>query len=76
FDLNLPLDEFGAVDMGFVENMTEHAPMARRKDMTEDLRKQVYQALLARSKNGVLHKKDTQIVAGQFDLHLRSVQRI
>lgn len=65
FDLNLPLDEFGAV----VENH-------RRKEMTKDMRKQVYQALLARSNNGRLHKKDTQIVANQFDLHLRSVQRV
>jgi hypothetical protein len=44
--------------------------------MTEAIRKQVYQALLARSNNGTLHKKDTQIVADQFDLHIRSVQRI
>lgn len=44
--------------------------------MTKDMRKQVYQALLARSNNGRLHKKDTQIVADQFDLHLRSVQRV
>ena len=44
--------------------------------MTENLRKQVYQALLARSNNGILHKKDTQIVADQFDLHVRTVQCI
>jgi hypothetical protein len=48
----------------------------RRKEMSEDLRKQVYQALLARSNNGILHKKDTQIIADRFDLHLRTVQRI
>ena len=47
----------------------------RRKEMSEDLRKQVYQALLARSNNGILHKKDTQIIADRFDLHLRSVQQ-
>uniref|UniRef100_A0A0D9ZUD1 DUF7769 domain-containing protein n=1 Tax=Oryza glumipatula TaxID=40148 RepID=A0A0D9ZUD1_9ORYZ len=34
-----------------------------RKDMTEEVRKQVYQALLARSKNGKLGKKDTRVVA-------------
>jgi hypothetical protein len=44
--------------------------------MTEELRKQVYQTLLARSNNGKLHKKDTQIVAEQFDLHIRSVRRV
>jgi len=44
--------------------------------MSEDLRKQVYQALLARSNNGILHKKDTQIIADRFDLHLRTVHRI
>jgi hypothetical protein len=40
------------------------------------MRNQVYQVLLARSNNGILHKKDTQIIADQFDLHLRSVQGI
>ena len=48
----------------------------RRKEMSKDLRKQVYQALLARSKNEKLGKKDTQIVADQFGLHIRSVQRL
>ena len=48
----------------------------RRKEMSKDLRKQVYQALLARSKNEKLGKKDTQIVANQFGLHIRSVQRL
>ena len=48
----------------------------RRKEMREELRKQVYQVLLGRSKNGKLGKKDTQIVGDQFDLHIRSVQRI
>jgi hypothetical protein len=31
---------------------------------------------LARSNNGTLHQKDTQIVADQFDLHIRTVQRV
>ncbi|BAT09674.1 Os10g0117400 [Oryza sativa Japonica Group] len=48
----------------------------RRKDMTEEVRKQVYQALLARSKNGKLGKKDTRVVADQFGLHIRAVQRL
>jgi len=48
----------------------------RRKDMTEEVIRQVYQALLARSKNGTLHKKDTRIVADQFGVHIRSVQRL
>jgi hypothetical protein len=48
----------------------------QRKEMSEDLRKQVYQALLARSKNKKLGKKDTQIVVDQFGLHIRSVQRL
>jgi len=48
----------------------------QRKEMSADLRKQVYQALLARNNNGILHKKDTQIIADRFDLHLRTVQRI
>ena len=46
----------------------------RRKEMSEELRKQVYQALLAWSKNEKLGKKDTKIVADQFDVHIRSVQ--
>jgi len=44
--------------------------------MTEELRKQVYQALLARSKNGKLGKQDTASVADQFGLHIRTVQRL
>ena len=44
--------------------------------MTEELRKQVYQALLARSNNGKLCKNDTAIVAEQFGLHIRTVQRL
>ena len=48
----------------------------RRKEMSEELRKQVYQDLLDRSNNGKLGKKDTTIVANQFGLHIRSVQRL
>ena len=48
----------------------------RRKEMSEELRKQVYQDLLARSNNGKLGKKDTTIVADQFGLHIWSVQRL
>jgi len=48
----------------------------RRKDMAEQQTKQVYQALLARSKNGKLGKKDTSIVADRFGLHIRTVQRL
>jgi hypothetical protein len=44
--------------------------------MPEEVRKQVFQALLARSKNGVLGKKDTTVVAAQFGLHIRAVQRL
>jgi hypothetical protein len=44
--------------------------------MTEHLRKQVYQSLLARSNNGKLGKKDTTIVAEQFGLKIRAVQRL
>ena len=44
--------------------------------MTEEVTRQVYQALLARSKNGKLGKKDTRFVADQFGVHIRSVQRL
>jgi hypothetical protein len=44
--------------------------------MFEELRKQVYQALLARSNNEKLGKKDTAFVADQFGLHVRSVHRL
>ena len=44
--------------------------------MTEELRKQVYQALLARSKNRKLGKCDMRVVAEQFGLHIRVVQRL
>ena len=86
FDLNLPLDEYGAINFDFEENLAgkinffwydsmlvikivglnllvffflqledaNEAPVEangrrKAKDMTEELRKQVYQALLARS---------------------------
>ena len=65
-------------ECSFVEDYVD-APVQvnqRRKEVPEDVRKQVYQALLTRSNSGILHKKDTQIVADQFDLHLRTVQRI
>jgi hypothetical protein len=48
----------------------------RRKEMTEDLRKRVYQTLLGRSNDGILHKKDTADVAAIFDLHIRTVQHV
>ena len=48
----------------------------KSKDMTEELRKQVYQALLARSKNVKLGKCVTRVVAEQFGLHIRVVQRL
>ncbi|KAL6842938.1 hypothetical protein ACP4OV_027251 [Aristida adscensionis] len=82
FDVNLPVDEFGAVNFDFIENITEHSMEApvqvnqRRKDMSDELRKQVYQALLARSKNGKLGKKDTRIVADHFRVHIQAVQRL
>jgi len=48
----------------------------RRPEMSEQLRKRVYQVLLTRSNNGKLRKKDTAIVAEQFGLHIRTVQRL
>ena len=48
----------------------------RRKDMPEEVRKQVYQALLAKSNNGKLGKKDTTVVAAQFGVHICAVQRL
>jgi site-specific recombinase XerC len=66
--------------------LTEHAVEApveeqveephQRKEMSKELQKQVYQALLARSNNGKLGKKDTAFVAAQFGLHIWSVQRL
>jgi hypothetical protein len=44
--------------------------------MSEEVRKQVYQTLLLRSKNGKLGKSDTKVVAAQFGVHLRQVQRL
>lgn len=42
----------------------------RRKEMSEELRKVVYQVLLAKSKDGVLEKKHSRIVADRFGLHI------
>jgi hypothetical protein len=47
-----------------------------KHDYPEQVRKQVYQALLTRSNNGKLGKKDTTIVAAQFGVKIQSVQRI
>ena len=44
--------------------------------MTDHKCAQVYQALLTRSNNGKLRRKDTSIVAAQFGVHIRSVQRL
>jgi hypothetical protein len=44
--------------------------------MTEEVTKQVYQALLNDNKNGKLGKKDTRRVADQFGVRIRSVQRL
>ncbi|XP_066384659.1 uncharacterized protein [Miscanthus floridulus] len=83
FDLNLPLDEFGAIDFDYLQNHAVEAPVEeqveephRKKEMSEELRKQVYQTLLARSNSGKLGKKDIAFVAAQFGLYIRSVQRL
>jgi hypothetical protein len=44
--------------------------------MFEEVTKQVYQTLLARSRNGRLRKHDTREVADQFVVHIRSIQRL
>jgi len=62
------------VDNPTVEEQVQ--PRNRRKEMSEEVRKQVYQALLARSNNGTLHKEDTAFVAAQFDIHKRTAQRV
>ncbi len=46
------------------------------KNTPNEVMKQVYQALLARSTNGKLKKHDTTEVAAQFGVKLRTVQRI
>jgi hypothetical protein len=59
-----------------VEEQVEEPDRRKKKQTYEGLRKQVYQALLARSKNGRLGKKDTKIVADQVGVHIRGVQRL
>ncbi|XP_039804904.1 uncharacterized protein LOC120669177 [Panicum virgatum] len=78
FDLNLPLDEFGAVDFDYVQNLADHADQVvqPKHDYSDNVRQQVYQALLMRSKNGRLGKHDTTIVSEQFGVKIRTVQRI
>jgi hypothetical protein len=46
---------------------------SRRKDVTAEVTKQIYQILLALSNNGRLGKKVTQQVALQFDLHIGTI---
>ncbi|BAT17339.1 Os12g0512200, partial [Oryza sativa Japonica Group] len=59
-----------------VQNQAPVEGQHRRKDMTEEVTKQVYQALLNDNKNGKLGKKDTRRVADQFGVRIRSVQRL
>jgi len=47
-----------------------------KHDYSDNVRQQVYQALLMRSKNGRLGKHDTTIVSEQFGVKIRTVQRI
>ena len=70
----LVLTEHAAVENPTVEEQVQRPH--RRKEMSEHLQKQVYQALLARSNNGKLGKNDTAAVAEQFRLNIRSVQRV
>ena len=58
-----------------VEQTVQAPVQANRRnlDMSDELRKQVYQALLARIKNGHLGKKDTRIVADNFGVHIWSI---
>ncbi|KAG2629752.1 hypothetical protein PVAP13_3KG449905, partial [Panicum virgatum] len=78
FNLNLPLDEFGAVDFDYVQNLADHADQVnqRKHDYSDNVRQQVYQALLMRSKSGRLGKHDSTIVGDQFGVKIRTVQRI
>ncbi|GJN24769.1 hypothetical protein PR202_gb12531 [Eleusine coracana subsp. coracana] len=48
----------------------------RSKETSDEVRKQIYQTLLARSKNGVLGKQVIKQVAPQFGLSIRTVQKI
>jgi len=70
----LVLTEHAAVENPTMEEQVQQSH--RRKEMSEHLRKQVYQALLARSNNRKLDKNDTAAVAEQFGLNIRSVQRV
>jgi hypothetical protein len=46
-----------------LKKQVEEPDRRKKKQISEELQKQVYQALLARSKNGRLDKKDTKIIA-------------
>ncbi|GJN24576.1 hypothetical protein PR202_gb12325 [Eleusine coracana subsp. coracana] len=48
----------------------------RNKETTNAVRKQSYQTLLARGKNGILGKEVIKQVAPQFGLSIRTVQKI
>ena len=47
---------------------------SRKKDATDEVRKLIYQTLLARSNNGRLGKGVTTEVASQFGLHIRTAE--
>lgn len=58
------------------DNEEEHEIQPGRLDLSHTQRQQIYEALLARSNNGKQRKNSTTIVANQFNVSLRIVQRI
>jgi hypothetical protein len=48
----------------------------QHKDASQEVKNQVFQELLRKSRNGVLPKSATREVAAKFDLHIRTVQRL
>ncbi|KAG8060701.1 hypothetical protein GUJ93_ZPchr0002g26566 [Zizania palustris] len=77
-DLNLPPedDHHNTFQSGLDLNVEPCLTVARRKELSNEDRKRIYQTLLTRSTNGKLMKHVTKDVAEQFEVHIRTVQRI
>ncbi|KAL6622613.1 hypothetical protein ACP70R_032492 [Stipagrostis hirtigluma subsp. patula] len=82
FDLNYPLEEDElqwSIDEAHVQqgSQTQNANVViKRKNLSDEERQQIYEALLLRSVNGKLKKRTTRIVATLFNVNRYYVQSI
>lgn len=77
--IHTPISNIFSIDLNVLPTIDDDAmdlSTRRRRDITEEQSKQIYQTLLAKSMNGKLGKNVTKEVAAQFGVHVRTVQRL